>query len=195
MKYVIKLIACLLITLNASCQVTQIVPLNSLRQDHSSNGVYFKDLNNELSFWEGTWEGTINNKKYTFVFIKFSQNLRSNNSTNYYYRDVLKGRYKVVDLATNQVLYDNLSATNYDDYSILGLAVRNGDFIFRFRDTDSKCNNSVQFHLQKSNSQPNQVKYCYFRFDSYYFPNCPNYPDQESIPMFLPRVDLTLAKL
>ena len=147
-----------------------------------------------MSFWEGTWEGTINNKKYTIVFTKFIQHLKGD-TDDYYYRDEILGKYKVVDLATNQVLYDNLSATNYDDYSILGLSVRNGDFTFSFRDTDSKCNNSVQFHLQKPNGQTNQVKYCYFRFDSYYFPNCPNYPDQESIPMFLPRVDLTLAKL
>lgn len=191
MKYLIKLLVCLLITLNANCQVTTTVPISSY--DYP-NGAYLKDLDNELSYWEGTWEGTVNNKKITIVFAKIIQHLKGDVNEHYYYRDEIIGKYKVVDLITNQVLYDNLSATNYNDYSILGLVVRNGDFTFRFQDVDSKCYNSVQFHLQKITGHPNQVKYCYFRFLDYQNWDCTNYTNQGSIPMFLPQVDLTLIK-
>lgn len=185
-----KLIACLLITLNANCQVTTTLPMSSY--DYP-NGAYLKDLNNELSYWEGTWEGTINNKKYTFVFTKFIQHL-TGETNDYYYQDEIRGKYKVLDLATNQILYDNLSVNNYNDYSILGLVIRDGDFTFWFQDVESKCYNSVQFHLQKINGQPNQVKYCYFRFLDYQNWDCTNYSNQTSIPMFLPQEELIFIK-
>ncbi|WP_329806299.1 DUF6705 family protein [Flavobacterium facile] len=191
MKYLIKLIACLLITLNANCQVTTTVPISSY--DYP-NGAYLKDFNDELTYWEGTWEGTINNKKYTFVFTKFIQHLKGDANSHYYYRDEILGKYKVVDLTTNQILYDNLFATNYDDYLILGLAIRNGDFIFNFEDVASKCYNSIEFHLQKINGQTNQVKYGYFRFLDYQNWDCTNYSNQASIPMFLPQQELILTK-
>ena len=190
MKKILKFAFCLLLALNANSQVTTIVPLSSY--DYP-NGAYLKDLNNELTFWEGTWEATLNNKKYTFVFTKFVQHLASYGN-HYYYRDELRGKYKVVDLTTNQVLYSNITATNYDDYSILGLALINGDFSFLFRDDASKCYNSVKFSLQKINGQSNQIRYCNFRFNEYHYFNCPNYADQLSIPMFLPQENVILIK-
>ncbi len=189
MKYLIKIMAYLLISLNANCQVTTEVPISSY--DYP-NGAYLKDVNNELSYWEGAWEGTINNKKYTFVFTKFIQYLKGDTNSNYYYRDEILGKYKVVDLATNQVLYNNLTAVNHDDYSILGLAIRNGGFSFWFQDVASKCYNSVEFSLHKINGQPNQIKYCNFRFGEYHY--CTNYSNQASIPMFLPQQELILTK-
>jgi hypothetical protein len=190
MKKILKFAFCLLLALNANSQVTTIVPLSSY--DYP-NGAYLKDLNNELTFWEGTWEATLNNKKYTFVFTKFVQHLYSY-ANDYFYRDELLGKYKVVDLTTNQVLYSNITATNYDDYSILGLALRNGDFSFLFQDDASKCYNSVKFSLQKINGQSNQIRYCNFRLDEYHYYDCTNYADQLSIPMFLPQENVILIK-
>jgi hypothetical protein len=192
MKNILKLIVCLLITQHANCQVTTTVPISSY--DYPT-GAYLKDLNDELTYWEGTWEGIINNKKYTFMFTKFIQHLNGDINSHYYYEDELRGKYKVVDLTTNQVLYDNLAATNYDDYSILGLAIRNGDFSFWFQDVASKCYNSVKFNLHKINGQPNQVKYCNFRFSEYHYYDCTNYTNQTSIPMFLPQENVILTKL
>lgn len=183
--------ACLLISLNANCQVTTIVPLSSY--DYP-NGAYLKDLNNELSYWKGTWEGTINNKKYTITFVKVIQHLKGFSVNSYYYEDEIVGKYKVVDLTTNQVLYDNLSVTNYDDYSIQGIVIRNGGFSFWFQDVASKCYNSVEFSLHKINGQPNQVKYCNFRFGEYHYYDCTNYSNQDSIPMFLPQEELFFTK-
>lgn len=191
MKNILKLVVCLLITNHASCQVTTTVPISSY--DYPT-GAYLKDLNDELTYWEGTWEGIINNKKYTFMFTKFIQHLTGDTNDYYYYQDEIRGKYRVLDLTTNQVLYDNLAVTNYDDYSILGLALRNGDFSFWFQDVASKCYNSVDFSLQKIIGQPNQVKYCNFRFSEYHYYDCTNYPDQTSIPMFLPQENVILTK-
>ncbi|MFC4739830.1 hypothetical protein ACFO3U_07475 [Flavobacterium ponti] len=57
-----------------------------------------------------TWKGTINNKEYTFQFVKLHQNLTTVSNGDYYYEDVLKAKFKVVDLSLNVILYDNLNA-------------------------------------------------------------------------------------
>ncbi|GAA4775922.1 MULTISPECIES: DUF6705 family protein [Flavobacterium] len=128
MKHVLKY---LLIITAISCK-SQIAPLNGLTFEYP-NGTYFKDLNNELDYYVGRWEGTLNNKKYTFEFVKFTHHLSSYDGTtngSYYYKDIVKVKLKVLDLQSNQILYDNLNAINYDDYLILGLAKKNGMFSF-----------------------------------------------------------------
>ena len=55
-------------------QVTQIVPFNTYSFSQP-NGTYFKDLDNTLNYYEGTWEGILNNKKYTFIFKKKTENV------------------------------------------------------------------------------------------------------------------------
>lgn len=189
-----KIILIFVITFSISCksQVTQIVPLNSLRQDYGQNGVYFKDINNTLNNYEGTWEGVVNNKKYTFQLVKFTQ--QQHGTTNYYYEDEIKIKYRVIDLLNNQTLYDNLSAINYDDYYILGLSITYNSFMFWFQDNINLCYNSGKFVLQKMTGQPLQLKYCYFKYDYYENENCPNYTSQEQIPMFLPKQELVLTK-
>ena len=191
MKNILKLVICLFTALNANCQVTTTVPLTSYNHP---NGAYLKDLNDELSYWEGTWNGTLYNKKYTFTFTKFIQKLNGDPNNHYYYEDEIVGKFKVLDLVSNQILYDNSMVTNYDDYSIMGLVVKNGEFFFKFTDNATKCYNSVKFHLQKINGQTNQVKYTHFSFGDYKSWDCPNYPNQASIPMFLPTTELTFTK-
>lgn len=188
------IIAFFALSIACNGQVTVTKPLYSYDPDTHQNGAYYKDLNSELYYWEGTWEGILNNMKYTFVFVKFIQQLNGNTNSNYYYEDEIRGKYQVLDLTTNQLIYDNLSAVNYNDYSILGLAIRNGIYSFKFEDVASKCYNSAKFILQKISGQPNQVKYCYFRYSDYNYIDCPNYPNQISIPMFLPQENLILTK-
>jgi len=191
MKYTLKLICVLLFTINASCQVTTIVPLSSYNYP---NGAYLKDLDNVLVPYVGTWEGIIDNKKYTFVFQIFNQHQYINLDGSYHYRDILKGKFKVVDISNNQTLYDNLTANNYDDYSIFGIGKISPDFSFFFRDTEAHCSNSVKFNLQNIVGQPNKLKYCNFKFKPINLDGC-NYQNQTDIPMYLPKVELILTKL
>ena len=73
MKKIFKIAFILLFTINVNSQITEIVPLNSLKNE---NGTYRKDLNNELPFWEGTWIGITNNRKYTFQFEILYQEMK-----------------------------------------------------------------------------------------------------------------------
>ena len=192
MKTILKLL-CLLITINVSCQVTGIVPLNSY--DYP-NGSYVKDTNNELTFLVGTWEGTADNIKYTFQFTLFTQVLKTYKNGIYEYNDDLKGKFKAVNVTTNQVLYDNLSATEHSDYKILELYIRQQkEFDFRFADTESNCYNRANFKLVKNDSNPNQIIYKDFELGSYGgFSGCDNFQSQDDIPLFLPTTNLVLTK-
>jgi len=106
MKQLIKIIIIALISINASCQVTTIVPYRTIEYP---NGAYIKDTNNEFPFWIDTWEGISNNKKYTFTFLLFQQHLTYYSSNSYHYRDKIVGKLKIIDLLTNQTIYDESS--------------------------------------------------------------------------------------
>lgn len=189
MKNIIKY---LLIFTVLSCK-SQIVPLSSY--DYP-NGSYVKDIDNELDYYVGTWKGVLNNIEYTFEFVKFTHHLNSYTGTatgTYHYEDELKGKLKVIDLQTNQVLYNNLNSTNYEDYLILGLAKKNGMFNFWYKSKADKCFLDAEFVLKRINGQPNQLNYCYFTLNSYRDFGC-NYLDINQIPIFLPKQDLIITK-
>lgn len=191
----LDLIKCLIIFLifktNCSSQVTEIVPLRSLASEHD-NGVYLKDIDNELTFYEGTWVGTLNDKKYTFEFVKFTQHLSQYEvGGDYYYRDDLMGKFKVEDLITNNVIYNDLSIITYEDFKIFLTSLRVGAY-FSYVDKVN-CFNSADFFLFKVSGNPNQLRYENFSLNFYSNYNC-QYTNQEDIPLFLPMSDLILTR-
>lgn len=191
MKILLKISFLLLFTLNCYCQT---LPLNS--PEDPNNGGYLKDLDNVLPFWVGTWKGVVNNKEYTFQFTTFLHHIVCFPSGNYYYKDKLMGKFKVVDLTTNEVLYDDLSDTNFVYYNIelIGYNIYNG-YTFLYNDDDiTHCNNKTKFTIIKSLSNPNQVTYTNFEYTEFISPSDCIYPEQEDIPMFLPKVNLILTR-
>jgi hypothetical protein len=191
MKKTFALFCLLFITLSCKAQT---LPLNSL--EDINNGGYSKDTENKLPFWVGTWKGTVNNKEYTFQFTSFTHHLETFPNGDYYYIDELMGKFKVEDLGTNTILYNDLDSTNFEDYKIrfLGYNPYNG-YSFSFYDDLAHCYNIVKFLLLKSPSNSNQVNYMSFEYDrDFYLDNdCP-YPDMLDIPMFLPKVELVLTR-
>ena len=189
----LNILILLLVSTMANCQVTAIMPLNT---DDYPDGAYLKDLNNELPFLVGTWEGVSNNLKFTFQFTLFTQQLKIYEDGIYNYEDEIKGKFKVMDLNTNQIIYDNLATTNYENYNILCLTIRHSrEFHFGFYDNENNCYNTAYFILIKDINNPNQVIYKDFEMGSYGgLWGCPTYQNQSNIPMFLPRVDLVLTK-
>lgn len=193
MKRIIVLIV-FLFTIKSYCQPGVVVPLNSLDQD-IQYGTYIKDIDNTFFPYIGTWKGVLNNKEYTFVFQVFPHHLRSYPNGAYYYEDYLKGKYEVKDLTTGNILYSTISATAFDDFSILCVgSPENNRMDFLFTDSSVNCYNSMTFVLLNTPSNTNQLKYTHFSFGDYRFWDCPNYPNQASIPMFLPTTELTLTK-
>jgi hypothetical protein len=189
MKKILKLIAILLVSLNANCQT---LPL--LSPEEVNNGGYYKDLNDVFLFWVDTWKGQVNNKEYTFQFVKFTEHQTTYPSGNYHYRDELMGKFKVVDLATGNILYNDLNITNFGDYKINFLShnIYNG-YSFAYTDIESKCYNKADFKLIKDPNNPNQIQYTSFEYYNYLKIDCP-FANQQDIPMFLPKVDLVLIR-
>jgi hypothetical protein len=177
----------------ASCQT--ILPLNY--PESTPNGAYLKDINNTYSKYLGTWEGVLNSKKYTFTFVKFTKHLYNWNANSFDYRDELMGKYKVVDLLTNTVVYDNTTAINFEDYTINSANpnVARGLCAFDFTDTEANCKNGLEFYLVGITGQPNKLRYTGFSYtDSWEQDNC-IYPTQGDIPIFLPKQEFILTKL
>lgn len=71
---------------------------------------YVKDTNNELSSYEGIWKGAWNNKTIFIAFKKIKLYL-NHSIGNEYYKDVLIGKFKIID-NNGTVLFDN---TNISD--------------------------------------------------------------------------------
>ena len=191
MKHILK-IGCLFITINVSCQVTQMVPLNTVEH---SNGAYLKDLDNQLPYFVGTWEGTSNNFKYTFEFTLFLQQLRTFGNSRYYYKDELKAKFEVLDLSTNQILYTDLDTTTREDYKISEVHIwQDQEFFFYYMDKDH-CFNTAKFKLIKNLNNLNEVTYKGFELTGFGGPlPCPEYDSQDDIPIFLPTTEFVLTK-
>tara|TARA_R110002012_G_scaffold283090_2_gene473215 strand:+ start:168361 stop:168939 length:579 start_codon:yes stop_codon:yes gene_type:complete len=191
MKNILKIV-CLFITINVSCQVTQIVPLHTI--DHPI-GAYMKDLDNQLPYFVGTWEGTANNIQYTFEFTVFPQVLIDYENGMYWYRDKLEGKYEAVNLITNQILFSNLNAANYEDYMISETGIwQNQEFSFFYMDEDH-CFNTAGFKLVKNLNNLNEVTYKGFELKGFGSPmGCPEYESQDEIPLFLPTTEFVLTK-
>lgn len=190
MKTIVKILLLLVISLQMNCQI---LPLKTFSFD-VPNGGYLKDLDNVLPYWEGTWKGTADNKEYTFQFVFFPHQLIVFSSERSYYVDKLVAKFKVKDLTTNNILYDDLGITNFEDYKIkLGSYTNFNGYMFYSQDDDAHCSNMVSFTLVKNNPNLNQATYTAFEYNSYIDFDCP-YNDQLSIPLFLPTTNLVLTK-
>lgn len=192
MKRIIYIAIVLLISLSCKAQ-SPIVLLSTY--ENIPNGAYLKDTNNELLKYTGTWQGVLDNKRYTFEFTKFEYHY---DSYNLFYKDELLCKFKVIDLTTNTILYDDLSVYNFGDYKINALTPpKRGMLHCIFTDSDENCNNVLEFYLRNINGEPNKLRYCYFRYtDNWgkFGTECVNYQDRMMIPVFLPKEDLTLTK-
>ncbi|OSY87008.1 hypothetical protein WH52_13150 [Tenacibaculum holothuriorum] len=71
------------------------------RQYNTPNGAYYKDLNNELDKFVGTWKFTDGNKELIIELGKIEQLQISNN-----YRDYLRGEYSYIE--NNSTLVNTL---------------------------------------------------------------------------------------
>ena len=129
------------------CQT--IVPLNY--PTFVPDGAYVKDIDNIFAKYIGTWEGVLNNKKYTFIFVKFTKHLSTRGGGQFVYRDRLMGKFKVTDVATGAVIFDNTSLTNYDDFTIRSTnpQVSTGICRFYFTDTAANCKNGLELKFVK----------------------------------------------
>lgn len=103
-----------------SCRSQQIVPLNTGWYT-SSTGTYFKDINNELDQFVGTWTANYaNNNTITLIITKELQK-QFQDIDKVFYRDMLRVRYQVIagGLIVHSTLNNNFTLSK--DYEFLSL--------------------------------------------------------------------------
>ena len=108
-----KLILFITIISLLSCKA-QIAPLYKADPD-LPEGTYYKDLNNDLNKFEGTWKWENGNNSFTIVLEK---KLQVYDDTSNFYEDMLIGEYKYVE---NGVEIVN-SLARLQDITIIGFS-------------------------------------------------------------------------
>ncbi|WP_339890213.1 hypothetical protein [uncultured Flavobacterium sp.] len=190
MNKILKTLCLLTLTIHLSCGAQIVVPLKTIDEP---NGAYKKDLDDIFTFWEGTWKGNINNKEYIFEFVKFTKHLITLSNGEHYYRDMLQCKFKVFDLNSTTILYDDLSVTAYEDYKVFNTGNIFSEYFFYFTDNETNCYNSAKFTLLKNNTNLNQIEFKDFSYGDNINFDCP-YVNQIDIPIYLPKVNLTLTR-
>lgn len=168
------------------------VPLNSLYFQHP-NGTYIRDFDDIYGSYIGTWKGQKHGKELTLQFVKFQKQMMNFPNGDYYYEDILKCKYEVKDVATNNIISTTMNALNYEDYKILGLGYPiNGTLDFLF--TDSICSNTYNIIIEKIDGVTNQLKYVAQYSDSWDYTNC-SYLNRDDIPKPIPfKINMILTK-
>lgn len=103
MKNIILILSLFVNIINAQ---TQILPLET--KGRRIEGAYYKDLNNELDPYIGTWEGKVNGNNFKVTFEKVRNEF---GGTIRYWKDRLQGKYEMRD-AMGNVLYSTYNIPN-----------------------------------------------------------------------------------
>ncbi|PTS95532.1 hypothetical protein DBR27_17000 [Flavobacterium sp. HMWF030] len=117
MKNIISVVCLVMLTL--SCKAQQIVSVEKVLEYRKAgngvpDGVYFKDVNGLLNKYLGTWKGSVDNKKYTFVITKYT-NYRSRGIS----QDELLIRYLIMD-SSGKIIEDTRNLLDTSPYVIKG---------------------------------------------------------------------------
>jgi len=75
----------------------QIIPLGT--KGFHIEGAYYKDLNNDLNPYIGSWKGVFEGKTFFIIFTK----IKEYEPIGKYYQDRLMGRYKMLDTNGSQL--------------------------------------------------------------------------------------------
>ncbi len=153
MKNIIFLLTFISLCVNCKAQ-QQILPLET--KGWSSGNVYYKDLNNDLEPYVGTWKGTFDNKTFTISFLKN----KSYNSMGNYFKDRLLGRYNMKDSNGNQ-LYSTYNLPD-DDVKITSLGFVNSMTKDKLRFIFLDACIEGEIHLNFENAQKTQMHWQYF---------------------------------
>lgn len=192
-----KTILFILIFINNSFSQNQVneleYPLGTLSYE-APNGAQFKDIFNEYDKYIGTWEGVLNNKKFTLVIEKRVHQLMTfYDDVNF--KDVLVAKYQWVDLSTQSLLYSTMTVVNFEDYKITSTGKPiNNELYFFF--SDEYCGNSIDIDTYLSNNDTTMKFFGYYGTATEGFDptNCP-YTRKIDIPVPFPMNGITLHKL
>jgi len=146
-------------------------------------GAYYKDLNNELDPYLGTWSGTFEGKTFTITFSKFV----FFNSLGNYTEDALAGKYTMKDAGGN-LLYSTYNLSD-DDAKVQSLGFVGGTnrTMMRFMFLDLCIEGEI--HLNFDNPQKTQMHWKYLTMQTLVTDTSGCAPYNE-----MPRGEMTLIK-
>lgn len=170
----------LLISMSYKAQ-QQILPLET--KGWSIEGVYYKDLNNELDPYIGMWKGTFDNKTFTITFSKVKLHEPLGN----YDQDRLVGKYKMQD-ANGLELYSTYNLLdNKSKVTSLGFVEQTNHTKLRLLFSDLCIEGEI--HLSFDNTAKTQMHFKYFTKQTLITDDSGCAPYNE-----MPRGEMTLIK-
>ena len=113
--------------------------------------VYFKDVNNVLGKFVGTWKGTYGDKKYEFRIVKNTKTFKVMKS------DRLLIRYIITDLNGN-VIDNTTSFPDSSTYIMKGRYYHNGGYYLTHVAKGGNCAQGGQMLLYVDESNKNAIK-------------------------------------
>lgn len=150
----------------------QIYPLNT--NTDVPTDAYIKDVNNELVPYEGTWKATWNNKTI-YVYLTRIKKYLDHKENNPYYKDVLVGKFKVLDNSGN-ILFDNTALPD-NDTKIEGtrfFSIPNKRYSLFYYDSDI-CHSTGDIYISFSDNIFNQLNWKFIDTTDIITPDCPYY--------------------
>lgn len=178
MKKIIILIIIALISINCKSQIIAVENFESYNQE-LEDGAHIKDINNVLNKYEGTWEGTYDDKNFEFVVQKVTQN---NIDLNYKH-DLLVMRYKITD-SNGNIIESNLTP-NIDVPEIEGKYLSNTGtyYVMSYDGRDFVCGQSGDIFIETINNNTQMKLYLVPRSDLMSTKDCPNGEAAQIMPV------------
>ncbi|WP_123906611.1 DUF6705 family protein [Chryseobacterium sp. MYb7] len=138
-----------------SCKAQQqIIPLET--KGWPVEGTYYKDLDNDLTPYIGTWKGVFENKTFIITFSK----IKYYEPYDKYYQDRIIGRYKMLDTNGTQ-LYSTVNLPE-DKAKVKSLGFVNSTTKDKLRFYFSDLCRGGQIVLNFENPQKTQIHYIYY---------------------------------
>lgn len=181
-KYIMKKIFILIALQSVFLSCAQIYSLNTYSD--VPNDAYIKDINNELVPYVGTWNGTWNNKTLSVQFKRIKKYL-DHRENNPYYKDVLIGKFKVLNSSGN-ILFDNTNLSD-NDTKIEGtrfFTIPNLRYSLFYFDNDI-CGISGDIYINLINGSSTQLNWKFVDTTDIITSDCPYYnsnPFPEPLP-------------
>ena len=147
-----------------------------------ADGTYFKDVNNMLNKYEGTWIGTHNGMAYEFRIEKFTNHFLGISV------DELRLRYKITD-ANGSIIEDTTSEPDDSNLIIKGdyLSETGSHYVLGFFTRNERCELSASLYISVGyDNNPSKMKANAIPNNDMGLvggdPNCPNGDDLPLIP-------------
>ena len=150
----------------------QTYPLNT--NTDVPTGAYITDINDELLPYEGTWQATWGNKTFILKLTRIKK-LLEHRENNPYYKDLLVGKFKVLDSSGN-ILFDNTNLPD-NDTKIEGtrfLTIPYKRYSLFYFDSDI-CGMSGDIYLNFASSSLTQLTWKFSDMTDIITDDCPYY--------------------